>query len=97
MAKKRKSRRASKMTVPVSIALPLAAMAYRGGTQIMTKDFGGLSRDFTGFDVTNNTMSLGNMIPTYAPLLAGVVVHKAAGYTGLNRAIARAKLPLLRI
>lgn len=85
------------MTVPVSIALPLAAMAYRGGSQIMAKDWGGLSRDFTGFDVTTNQVSLANLIPTYGPVLAGAVLHKVAGQVGVNSAIGRAKIPFLRV
>ena len=97
MAKEKSSRRRGGMNVPVSLALPLAAMAYRGGTQIMARDFGGLSRDFTGFDATNNTVHLGNMVPTYGPLLAGLIVHKAASRFGLNQAIGRAKIPFLRI
>jgi hypothetical protein len=85
------------MTLPVSIVLPVAAMAYRGGSQIMAKDFGGLSRDFTGFDVTNNQMSLGTLIPTYAPILAGAVIHKTAGYFGVNQKLAAAGVPFLRV
>jgi len=94
---RKKGRRSSKMSIPVSIALPLAAMAWRGYKQISTGDLGGLSRDFTGFDVTNNTMNLSNLVPTYGPLLAGAMVHKVAGMTGVNRAIGRAKIPLIRV
>jgi len=31
------------------------------------------------------------------PLILGVVVHKAAGMLGINRALGRAKIPLIRI
>lgn len=97
MAKKRRSRKAKRMTLPVSIVLPVAAMAYRGGSQIMAKDIGGLSRDFTGFDVTTNQLSLQTLIPTYGPILAGAVVHKAAGYLGVNQKLAAAGIPFLRV
>jgi hypothetical protein len=34
---------------------------------------------------------------TYAPMAAGVVIHKMAGRFGLNGALGRAKVPLLRV
>ena len=47
-----------------------------------------LTFTFTGIDTSNPTWdetTSGNVIATFGPLAAGVIIHKAAGAAGLNK------------
>jgi len=97
---RRKHRRSSKMTVPVAMVAPVMmpvaeglGMALggdtKGGMRLITAKFTGLQAD--------GTFNSAYLMNTYMPILAGVIVHKAASRFGLNAALGRAKIPLLRV
>jgi len=98
--RKKRGRKSSKMTIPIAMVAPVAMpiaegvakMAggdVKGGVQFITTKFTGLQADGT----FNSAYSMN----TYTPILAGIIVHKAASRFGLNAALGRAKIPLLRV
>jgi len=52
---------------------------------------------YSGYDVTSNDWRLREMALGMFPLAAGVVLHRAATWFGINRMIARAGIPFVRI
>lgn len=93
--------RAQKMTIPVSIVAGLMpgfsaviTSTASGGWQAAGRTAGLI---YTGYDYTTNKWSLRNMQLGLMPLFFGVMVHKVAGLLGVNRAIARTGIPLIRI
>lgn len=101
MAKKKVSRRKKKFTIPVSIAAPIAYVGYntflyannRGVDVALDK----LSKWMTGFSVAEADFNLNSMKGGALPILTGVVIHKVANMTGLNRALSNAGIPIIRI
>ena len=82
------------MTLPVAILAPVAATAY-----LIAKDSGKNPQEamyvLTG--VNAGKFSGSRLVQTYGPIAAGFAIHWAAGRFGVNRALGRAKVPLLRI
>ena len=81
------------MTVPVAIIAPVAGLAIA-----IAKDKNAqanLGYIMTGYN--DGKFDTGRVVMTYGPMLAGLVIHKAAGRFGLNRALANAGVPLIRI
>ena len=105
MAKARAARRAKSMTVSLGILAglaPTAAFAIEGAR--LPGDQGGLAEAahrvtmrLTGYEWKNNVWSFGELAKGWMPLLAGGLAHKLAGQWGINRAIARAGVPFIRI
>lgn len=103
MAKKGKAKRHSKpgFTLPVAVVagfLPLGMRAVAGWKE------GGLEgashqliMGTTGYDHREQKFRFPAMAQGLGPILAGIMVHKLAGRLGVNRAIARAGVPFLRI
>ncbi len=100
MAKK-KSRRSGGMTIPLTIIAGFAPVV--GGTisRLRTSGIEGASNfllaGMTGFDKASNSWSLGNLGLGLGPILLGGLAHKIAGRMGINQALGRAKVPLLRV
>lgn len=97
MAKRRKTSRRKKMTLPLAIIggmLPVASGVYarrNSGTEIANY----LQAGFTG--ISNGQFNIANMRLGLFPVMAGFMVHAIAGKLGANRALGRAGLPLIRI
>lgn len=100
MGRKKKSRRSNKMTLPLAVLLPVAApvaeavgiMAkgdVKGGIAFATAKFTGLQSD--------GTFNAAYLMNTYGPMAAGALIHWGAGRMGVNRALGKAKIPLIRI
>jgi hypothetical protein len=96
----RVSRRAKKMTFPVAVIAGLipgvagTMEAAKGGWKA-----GGTyaCSAYTGYNPILGTFSIGNMSQGLKPLAIGVVIHKVAGWLGINKAIAGAGIPFIRI
>ena len=99
--KAKKKNRRSKFTLPLAVVagfMPGVATVVdytqkygiQGG---MTQ----LSRVYTGFDPQTNKWYPSLLWQGLTPLLIGTVVHKVASLVGVNRALARAGVPFLRI
>lgn len=112
MAKRRFSRarryyrraraRASKMTIPVAaisgfIAAPSIQYAFNnlmaGNLPGVISELGGLA----GIDPSTKKFSTEKLKQNALPIMAGLLVHKGASMLGVNRALASAKIPLLRV
>lgn len=96
-----------KMTLPIGILAGFApgliygvngftstsgALDYRIGSGMRNLLVG-----YTGWDSATRSWNLANMRIGAAPLAIGVIAHKVAGALGVNRAIARLGIPLIRI
>lgn len=51
----------------------------------------------TGYNNQNKTWSFNELKQGWLPILAGAMAHKLAGMVGVNAALGRAKVPLLRV
>lgn len=102
MAKKTKSRRrGGGFTLPLAVVggfAPLAIHAvddYRVGG--ITHVGRGLSCRLTGYRVDTGKWEPGWLMQGIVPILGGLFVHKLAGKMGVNRALANAGIPFVRI
>jgi hypothetical protein len=97
--------RAKHMTVSLAILgglAPTAAFAIEGFK--VGGDQGGIveamhrvTMRLTGWEWKGGGWSAGEMAKGWTPLLIGALAHKAANRFGINRMIARAGIPLVRI
>jgi hypothetical protein len=99
---RRVGRRAAKMTIPLAVVgglVPMGAdliLAYKVGGVEAT--LGHVSLCTTGYDPADGQWKpMFAVKKLYGPLLLGTAVHKLAGALGINRMLARMKVPFLRI
>lgn len=101
MAKK-KQRRKQALTMPLAVVagfVPPARIIYlesQGGRGIE----GGAvaaSRIFLGYDSVTAQWDFGQLKYGFGPILMGFAVHKVASMFGVNRALAAARIPFVRI
>jgi len=97
------TQRAKKMTFPVAVIAGLMP-GVTGTLNVATAQGGGWKAAgtyacsvYTGYNPATAQWSMGNMSQGLKPLAIGVVVHKLAGWLGINRAIAGAGIPFIRI
>jgi len=87
----------AKMTIPLSVVagfVPLAVGVWnRRSSGTAVADY--LQSSFTG--VTNGQFNFANLKTGLLPIVLGFTVHKMAGAFGINKAIARARIPFIRI
>jgi len=97
----RARRSASKMTIPLAVIGGLMGAptiqhtfnaALSGNFTEVQKGIAGLAgiRHDGQFDVNW-------LFANAKPIIAGVLVHKAAGVTGINRLLAKSKIPIVRV
>lgn len=111
MAKARARRRATTPTVPLAIAagfLPLLSAGltgYKGGSVHMdvasTPGIMGAMKQvgfrLSGYSPDTNRFYPGELLKGVGPIFLGWGLHMAASRFGVNRAIARAGIPIVRI
>lgn len=103
MAKKRISRRVRGMTLPVAVLAGFAPLI--GDTIYHVQHSGGvgtvphtLAWHLAGINTwDNNQFDFGRLLKGWAPIVGGVVLHKVANRLGINRALAGAGIPFIRI
>jgi hypothetical protein len=95
------TRRRSQMSLPIAVVagfVPLASNALRdyqqGGLDLLGT---GLTWRLTGYNQMSKRFDLSGLSSGLLPILLGIGVHKLAGRLGVNRAIANAGIPLLRL
>jgi len=107
---RRKRRRRSAKTIPIAaVGGALAGLAIPPATSgggmspinaAMAGDFNwvmeGLVENYTGMNIYTGQWNLINARGLFAAI-AGIVGHKAASMLGVNRTLARAGIPLIRI
>jgi hypothetical protein len=101
MARKAKRSRRHGFTIPLAVIgglVPTAAFAAEGlkvgGPVEAAKR---ASMRLTGWNPWVGQWYLSEFAAGWLPILAGVVAHKLANKTGINRAIASAGIPVLRV
>lgn len=91
--------RAKKFTLPLALVggmVPVVVGVWNrksSGTEIGQY----LQRGFTGIEPTDGKFKLDNLRLGAMPLVGGFLVHMIASKLGLNRAIGRSGLPVIRI
>ena len=94
-SKKRRSSGKSK-SIPLAIVAPLAYTGYEMVTQFMGGNKAMPQYMLTGVNA-NGVFNSGRLVQTYAPILAGVVVHKVAQRVGVNNIVRKATMGYLSI
>jgi len=84
------------MTLPIAIIAPTAALVVSNAQRAAAGNWLGVQQSLTGMDDAGKFHAAW-VIENYGPLAAGFVIHYAAGRFGMNRALGRAKVPLIRI
>jgi len=85
--------------------LPIAMVAGFGPLVVNTMNTPGglepkgwmLTQALTGFDTRTQKWWFPNMYKGAVPILAGVAVHKVANMLGINRMLASAGIPIIRV
>jgi len=101
MAKK-KHRKKAAMTMPLAVVagfIPPARIIWnesQGGRGIEGGAIAA-SRIFLGFDSVTAQWDFRQLQYGFAPILAGFAIHKVASMVGVNRALAAARIPFVRI
>jgi hypothetical protein len=103
MAKARKHKRAG-MTIPLAVVAgfaPLAMGELGAVKRALSGDTACAAQQAviyaTGYNTDTKAFHWPTFVGSYGPILAGMVVHKLAGRLGVNRAIAKAGVPFIRI
>lgn len=93
--------RAAKTTIPLAVIggfVPLGVRGYNGfHANGIVGALDGVSSGLTGYSVFDQKWHPEVMAQYVAPIVGGFLVHWLAGRLGINRALGRAKVPLLRI
>ena len=102
MARHKKHNGKKSFTIPLAIVAGVAPGLGRmysvvkagGGVEDVTQV---ASLAYLGYDTSTAKMNLAGMRIGTLPIVLGFLVHKVAGSMGINSAIARAGIPILRI
>ena len=101
MAKKKKHRKRAGFTLSVSLMAGLLPGVSNAWTALNTGGIRGLgvqvSRDYLGYDPVSQRFYAPLMMGGTGPLLIGVLGHWVAAKFGINRMLANAKIPVLRL
>lgn len=99
---KRRSRR--KTTLPLGIVVPIAGSGIKTFAYAMEhpdafpqRAIDMISMDYTGYSPFMGNWKISRLKYGLLPLVAGMIIHKGANMIGINRAIANAKIPLIRV
>lgn len=101
-AKKKGHHHNPKMTLPISVlagfAVPVVRIVDTGMQSGMRAATDLASMAFTGYDPSTGKFNWAMLKWGTGPVIAGILVHKFIGGTlGVNRALARAGVPVLRL
>lgn len=103
MAKRTKPRRRRKnnFTLPLGIIAPLGKVGADCVQVGLSDGIGAGANHFTtlmtGYNIDTKDFKVSRLYRGLFPVLGGVLLHKAAGRLGINRALASAGVPWLRI
>lgn len=101
MAKK-KHRKKPQMTMPLAVVagfLPPAQIIFleSQGARGVQGGAAAASRIFLGYDSINARWDFRQLQYGFGPILMGFGIHKVAQMVGINRALAAARIPFIRI
>jgi len=100
MAKK-KHRRKARATLPLAVVAGFVPPARIINAEFQANGFEGgaaaASRIFIGYDSSTAQWDFQQLQYGFGPILVGFAIHKIAAMAGINRALAAAKIPFIRI
>ena len=89
------------MTVPLAVVVPIAYGLSRPAAELMKGNVEGAAREAVRSIVlvepTTGKLQAEYFWRFWGPLLIGSGMHKLAGILGINRTLAAAKVPFIRI
>jgi len=102
MARKKGHRKRPQMTMPLAVVagfVPPGMIMYRESQGGRGLEGGALaaSRIFLGYDSINARWDFSQLQYGFGPILMGFGIHKVAQMVGINRALAAARIPFIRI
>lgn len=101
MARAVARRRSASPTVPVAVLAGFGPLAYFVISGAKSDGINGalfeLTRRTTGWNLQAGTMEWPALVSGMGPVFAGFGVHWLANRFGINRALARARVPFLRL
>lgn len=104
MAQKTKRHSKPGMTIPLAVVAgfaPLAMGELGAVKRALAGDTAGASQQAviyaTGYNMDTKSFSWPTFVGSYGPIVAGMLVHKLASKFGVNRALASAGVPFIRI
>lgn len=101
MAKKKNGHKRNGITIPVAVVSGFAVPTLRAIDKVklgtIQDGFVEVVKDFTGYKPYAGTWDWRDLQYGLLPVVVGMGVHKVASALGINRALAQAGVPLLRI
>lgn len=98
---KRKSRRRNGFTIPIAAAVPLVYVGYNSLLYAVNQSpqvaLEKTTKWFTGYSIETGRWSWENLKFGLFPVIGGIMAHKVASKLGVNRALASAGVPWLRV
>lgn len=96
-----------KITIPISLVAPLIITATKrmpSGSSFLQNiqkgDWNTLGynlTEFVGIEAPTGKFRLDYLINSLMPFVGGFIIHKVAGYLGINRWLGRSGIPFIRI
>lgn len=97
-AAKEKRRQSTGMTIPVAALAGFVPLAFSIRDNGFAQAGNTLVSNLTGYDINQGAWHWQNMKHGTIPIILGMVAHKfIGGALGVNRLLARARVPLIRI
>lgn len=91
--------RKARTTIPIAVVAgfipPVLGVWNRRSSATEMGNF--IMEGFTGWSPGTNSWSFANLRLGMLPVVAGFLAHMVAGKLGINRVLARANIPLIRI
>jgi len=100
MAKRKRVHRRAKTKIPVAVVAGFIPLAAKALSDVQMYGLPGLQNTVTAvvpYNPVTRQFTTANLSQGLFPILIGFAVHKIASVMGINRALASAKVPLLRI
>lgn len=101
MARKGKNHKRPSMTIPLGVVAGFIPLVANTVGRFQREGWNGamreISADTIGLDPASGVFNIKWMMRGTAPIIGGIMVHKLASILGVNRAMARAKIPFIRI
>ncbi len=99
-----RARRRAGFTLPVAVVAGFAPLGFgllSAAKRALAGDTAGAAQEATiratGYNTDTGMFHWPVFMQSYGPILVGIIVHKLAGKFGVNRALAAANVPFLRI
>jgi len=92
--------RHTKKTLPIAVIGGAVGTLYPAIQQGLSGNFQGALVELVktaGVDLNSGSFDFGLLVSRLTPIVGGVLAHKLAGWIGVNRALGRSGIPLIRV